>query len=103
MPVLVQAGAGAGASLPDDAYRAAGAEIVAGADEVWARADLVCKVKEPQPDELARLRPDLTLFTYLHLAAYPEVADALCAAGTTAIAYETVMRADGAAARSSRR
>ncbi len=93
--VLVQAGAGEGASIPDEAYRAAGAEVVAGADEVWARADLVCKVKEPKGDELARLRPDLTLFTYLHLAAYPEVAEALCRSGATGIAYETVRRADG--------
>lgn len=93
--VLVQAGAGAGASIPDDAYVAAGAEIVATAQETWERADLVCKVKEPQASELGHLRPDLTLFTYLHLAAYPKVADALCAAGTTALAYETVMRADG--------
>jgi alanine dehydrogenase len=93
--VLVQAGAGEGASIPDEAYRTAGAEVVDGADEVWARADLVCKVKEPKGDELARLRPDLTLFTYLHLAAYPEVADALCRSGATGIAYETVRRADG--------
>ncbi len=93
--VLVQAGAGEGASIPDEAYRAAGAEVVAGADEVWARADLVCKVKEPKGEELARLRPDLTLFTYLHLAAYPEVAEALCRSGATGIAYETVRRADG--------
>jgi alanine dehydrogenase len=69
--------------------------VVAGADEVWARADLVCKVKEPKGDELARLRPGLTLFTYLHLAAYPDVADALCRSGATGIAYETVRRADG--------
>jgi alanine dehydrogenase len=94
--VLVQAGAGEGASIPDDAYRAAGAEIVATAVETWARADLVCKVKEPQESELEHLRPDLTLFTYLHLAAYPKVAQALCDAGTTALAYETVMRSDGA-------
>jgi alanine dehydrogenase len=93
--VLVQAGAGEGASIPDEAYRTAGAEVVDGADEVWARADLVCKVKEPKGDELARLRPDLTLFTYLHLAAYPKVADALCRSGATGIAYETVRRADG--------
>jgi alanine dehydrogenase len=93
--VLVQAGAGEGASIPDEAYRAAGAEVVAGADEVWARADLICKVKEPKGDELARLRPELTLFTYLHLAAYPAVADALCRSGATGIAYETVRRADG--------
>ena len=95
VPVLVQAGAGAGASLPDDAYRAAGAEIVDDPDEVWARADLVVKVKEPQPEELPQLRPGLALFAYLHLAAYPEVAHALCASGTTAIAYETVARPDG--------
>ena len=93
--VLVQSGAGAGASISDDAYRAAGAEVVDGATEVWARAGLVCKVKEPQPDEFAHLRPDLVLFTYLHLAAYPGVAEALCSAGTTGVAYETVMRADG--------
>ena len=79
-----------GASIPDDDYRAAGAEIVADAAETWARADLVCKVKEPQASEFAHLRPDLTLFTYLHLAAYPKVAEALCDAGTTGIAYETV-------------
>ena len=95
MAILVQAGAGVGASITDDAYRAAGAEVVADAADVWGRADLVCKVKEPQPDELSLLRSDLTLFTYLHLAAYPTVATALCEAGTTAIAYETVMRPDG--------
>jgi alanine dehydrogenase len=93
--VLVQAGAGGGASITDDAYRAAGAEIVTTAADTWARADLVCKVKEPQESELEHLRPDLTLFTYLHLAAYPKVAHALCEAGTAALAYETVMRADG--------
>jgi alanine dehydrogenase len=93
--VLVQAGAGEGASIPDAAYTAAGAEVVATADEVWARAGLMCKVKEPQGAELERLRPDLVLFTYLHLAAYPAVAEALCRAGTTAVAYETVRRADG--------
>jgi alanine dehydrogenase len=94
--VLVQAGAGAGAGIPDDAYRRVGAEIVAEADDVWGRAGLVCKVKEPQGEELGRLRADLVLFTYLHLAAYPEVGDALLAAGTTGIAYETVQTADGA-------
>ena len=94
--VLVQAGAGEGASIPDEAYAAAGAEVVADAAEVWARAGMVVKVKEPQASELEHLRADLTLFTYLHLAAYPKVAEALCRAGTTGIAYETVMRADGA-------
>src|SRR5690606_23532832 len=93
--VLVQAGAGAGAAIPDEAYAAAGAEIVGSAEEVWARAGLVCKVKEPQGPELALLREDLVLVTYLHLAAYPAVADALLSAGTTALAYETVMRPDG--------
>ena len=87
---------GEGASIPDDAYVTAGAEIVADAAEVWARAGMVVKVKEPQESEFAHLRDDLTLFTYLHLAAYPKVAEALCDAGTTGIAYETVMRADGA-------
>jgi alanine dehydrogenase len=93
--VLVQSGAGLGASITDEAYEGTGAEIVGTATEVWDRADLVCKVKEPQGEELDHLRADLTLFTYLHLAAYPKVADALCDAGTTAIAYETVMTADG--------
>jgi len=88
--VLVQAGAGEGARITDDEFRAVGAEVVTDAAEVWARADLVCKVKEPQASELGYLRPDLVLFTYLHLAAYPAVADALLAAGTTGVAYETV-------------
>ena len=93
--VLVQSGAGGGVGLSDQDYAGAGAELVDSASEVWARAGLVCKVKEPQPEEFALLRDDLTLFTYLHLAAYPEVAKALCDAGTTGIAYETVMRPDG--------
>ncbi|MDD9371234.1 MAG: alanine dehydrogenase [Acidimicrobiales bacterium] len=93
--VLVEAGAGAGSGLPDEAYRAAGAEIVGTASEVWQRAQLVCKVKEPLPDEFAWFRDDLTIFTYLHLAAYPQVADALVEHGTTAIGYETVQLADG--------
>ena len=94
--VLVQAGAGAGSSLPDEDYRRAGAEIVDSPDEVWERADLVCKVKEPLSSEFGYFRDDLMLFTYLHLAAYPGVAEALLAAGTTGIAYETVQLADGA-------
>ena len=88
--VLVQAGAGAGASIEDAEYKSAGAEIVASAEDTWGRADLVCKVKEPQASEYQLLRRDLVLFTYLHLAAYPEVAKALVDAGTTAVAYETV-------------
>ena len=69
--VVIERDAGAGSSITDDDYRAAGAEIVATAADVWARAELVMKVKEPQPEELDLLRPGLVLFTYLHLAAYP--------------------------------
>jgi len=94
--VLVEAGAGADSSITDDAYRRAGAEVVGSAAEVWERAGLVCKVKEPQPHEFAHLRPDLVLFTYLHLAAYPAVARALLEAGTVGIAYETVQTETGA-------
>jgi alanine dehydrogenase len=94
--VLVQAGAGAGASIGDDEYQVAGATIVEAAADVWQRAGLVCKVKEPQPSEFPYLRDDLVLFTYLHLAAYPEVAKALLAASTTGVAYETVQLPSGA-------
>ncbi len=91
--VRVQAGAGLGAGLCDDAFAAAGARLV-GQEEAWA-AHLVVKVKEPQPEEFGFLRADLVLFTYLHLAAYPEVGRALLEAGTTAVAYETVQLEDG--------
>jgi alanine dehydrogenase len=94
--VLVEQGAGRDSAIADDEYTNAGAEIVAAANEVWERADLVCKVKEPQPEEYGCLRDDLVLFTYLHLAAYPEVADALLAAKTVGIAYETVQLPSGA-------
>jgi len=93
MEVRVQAGAGHGAGITDDDYRASGARLVS-REEAWA-AHLVVKVKEPQPEEFAFLRPDLVLFTYLHLAAYPEVGRALLEAGTTSIAYETVQLEDG--------
>ena len=93
--VVVETDAGEGASITDDDYRAAGARIVASADEAWAQ-QMVIKVKEPQGSELDFLRDDLTLFTYLHLAAYPDVAHALLEAGTTGIAYETVQDGDGA-------
>jgi alanine dehydrogenase len=88
--VLVQAGAGEGSRVDDGEFREAGAVIVPDAAAVWADADLVCKVKEPQPEEFPLLREGLVLFTFLHLAAYPEVARALCDAGVTALAYETV-------------
>jgi alanine dehydrogenase len=93
--VLMQAGAGAAIGLSDELYRAAGAEIAATAEEVFARADLVVKVKEPQPGECAHLRAGQTLFTYLHLAPDPAQAKALLASGATAIAYETVTDARG--------
>ncbi|MBU8541413.1 alanine dehydrogenase [Falsiroseomonas tokyonensis] len=93
--VLVEAGAGASIGFGDDAYRAAGADITADAAEIFAIADLVVKVKEPQPPELARLRPGQLLFTYLHLAPDPALARALMASGATAIAYETVTDARG--------
>jgi alanine dehydrogenase len=92
--VFVETGAGDGASISDDDYRASGAEIVPTAADAWAQ-ELVVKVKEPREEEFGHLRDDLTLFTYLHLAAYPEVAKALIAAGTTSIAYETVQLPDG--------
>src|SRR3954449_1370071 len=81
--VRVETGAGLGSSIADAELAQAGARLV-DVDQAWA-AQLVVKVKEPQGPELARLRPDLVLFTYLHLAAYPDVADALVAAGTTGI------------------
>ncbi|MCP9928059.1 alanine dehydrogenase [Cyanobium sp. CH-040] len=91
--VRVQAGAGIGAGIDDGAFAAAGARLVS-REEAWA-AHLVVKVKEPQPEEFTYLRPDLVLFTYLHLAAYPDVGRALLEAGTTAVAYETVQLEDG--------
>ena len=92
--VLVETHAGEGASISDADYIAAGADIVPTAADAWAQ-DMVVKVKEPKAEEFGFLRADLTLFTYLHLAAYPAVADALLAAGTTAVAYETVQLPDG--------
>jgi alanine dehydrogenase len=92
--VLIERGAGDGSSISDADFGAVGAELVDGKG-AWA-AQLVVKVKEPQPEEFRFLRDDLILFTYLHLAAYPEVAKALLAAGTTSLAYETVQLPDGA-------
>jgi alanine dehydrogenase len=92
--VLVEAGAGAGSGFTDAAYSAAGAEVVP-ADDVWANAQLIIKVKEPQPVEFGKLRRDQTLFTYLHLAAVPDVTAALLKARTTSIAYETVVLPNG--------
>jgi alanine dehydrogenase len=94
--VLVEQGAGEGSSIPDADFAAAGARIVPLAEDVWADADLLLKVKEPVAEEYGFLRAGQTLFTYLHLAASKECTDALVASGTTAIAYETVQTADGA-------
>ena len=93
--VLIERGAGSNSSIPDEDYVRSGATIVDSAAEVWERADLICKVKEPLASEFEYFRPGLILFTYLHLAAYPNVADALLASNVTSIAYETVQLADG--------
>jgi alanine dehydrogenase len=93
--VVVEANAGAGIGASDEVYRKAGASIAATAAEIFATAEMIVKVKEPQPAEWARLRPGQILFTYLHLAADPEQAKGLIASGCTAIAYETVTDARG--------
>lgn len=93
--VYLETGAGAGSAFEDEAYVVAGARVLDTADEVWATADLVLKVKEPVAQEYSRLREDQVLFTYLHLAASAECTDALLSAGTTSIAYETVTGRDG--------
>jgi alanine dehydrogenase len=94
--VVVENGAAAGIGIADDTYRAAGAIIVDTASEVFANADLIVKVKEPQPGEIALLRPGQVLFTYLHLAADKAQTDALLASGSTCVAYETVTDPRGA-------
>jgi len=94
--VFVEAGAGLGSAISDDEYQAAGAKMLATADEVWAQGELVLKVKEPIAAEYHRLRAGQVLFTYLHLAADLPLTEALIASGTTAIAYETVQTANGA-------
>ena len=93
--VLVERDAGAGSSLPDVAFERAGAELVRSAEDVWERADMVLKVKEPQRGELELMRDGQILFTYLHLAAHLDVTEALARRKTTAIAYETVESPDG--------
>jgi alanine dehydrogenase len=88
--VLIQDGAGVGSAITNEDFKQAGATIVATADDVWQKADLVLKVKEPIEPEYSKMRTGQTLFTYLHLAASKACTDALVASGTTAIAYETV-------------
>jgi alanine dehydrogenase len=92
--VYVEHGAGLGSGFTDQQYRTAGAQIAASAAAVWNRAALVLKVKEPLADEFKFLRPDLVLFTYLHLAAEPHVAHALLKYGVAALGYETVQLED---------
>jgi alanine dehydrogenase len=93
--VVVERGAGVGSGLSDDEYIVAGAQIVDAADEVWARAQMVMKVKEPVPSEYDFLREDLLLFTYLHLAPAPELTKAMLDSGCIGVAYETIQLADG--------
>ncbi len=92
--VLVETHAGEGSTLSNEEYARAGATILAAAD-VWGRADLVVKVKEPQPSEYVFFRPGLTLFTYLHLAPLPQLTGRLLDSGVTGIAYETIVERDG--------
>jgi alanine dehydrogenase len=93
--VYIERDAGVGSAIPDDQFIGAGATILDSADDVWDTAGLILKVKEPIAEEYKRMRRDQVLFTYLHLAASKECTDALLAAGTTSVAYETVQLADG--------
>jgi len=93
--VVIETRAGAGSALPDDAFEAAGAEIVASADAVFDAADMILKVKEPQPDEYDRFRERQLLFTYLHLAADKPLTEFLLERKIAAVAYETVELRDG--------
>lgn len=88
--VFIQSGAGSLSGIKDEEFKAVGGEILADAESTWASSEMVLKVKEPVKSEYKHLRSDLTLFTFLHLAAEPELTEALVNAGTTAIAYETV-------------
>ena len=94
--VLVETGAGEGSYFSDEDFAAAGAKIAASAEEVWTQANMIVKVKEPLPGEYKYLRPDLVLFTYLHLAAAETLTRTMMKSGVTGIAYETVELANGA-------
>src|SRR5581483_8680234 len=93
--VLIQAGAGQGSGISDEEYQAQGAQIVATAAEVWQRADLVVKVKEPLPEEWPFMRAGQIVFTYFHFAADRELTEAVRRARITAIAYETIRDKNG--------
>src|SRR5258705_10972940 len=94
--VIIQSGAGEGSAISDADFKRAGAQLINGADQVWAEAELLLKVKEPIEAEYSRMRKGQTWFTYLHLAASKPCPDGLLSSGTTSIAYETVQTADGA-------
>ncbi len=92
--VIIEQSAGEGSSIHDEEYAAQGAKVVPTADDVFAEAELILKVKEPQQNEVAKFRPGQTLFTYLHLAAYPALAAGLTSRGIIGVAYETVQLPD---------
>src|SRR5260221_3936095 len=92
--VVVQAGAGLGSGFADHDYRSAGADILREAGEVWKRADMILKVKEPQVTEYAMMRAGMIVFTYLHLAADRRLTRELCARHVTAVGYETIQLED---------
>src|SRR4051794_6657248 len=93
--VLVETHAGEGSTLSDEEYAEAGATILPFASDIWSKADLIVKVKEPQPSEYTFFRPELTLFTYLHLAPLPNLTDQLLRSCVNGIAYETIVERDG--------
>jgi alanine dehydrogenase len=93
--VIIQAGAGVGSTIPDEEFTAQGARIAPDAKSVFDEAEMVLGVKEPQPEEVAMLRPDHLLFTYLHLAPDPDLTRGLVASGATCVAYETVVDEHG--------
>jgi alanine dehydrogenase len=93
--VLVQGGAGLGSGLTDEAYQSQGAEMIGSADEIFARSEMIIKVKEPQPEEIARLRKGQIVFTYFHLAADRGLTEGLLKSGCIAVAYETLSDSKG--------
>jgi alanine dehydrogenase len=93
--VLIQSAAGEGSAIADSDFEAQGARIVPSAEDVWGEAELVLKVKEPQSPEVDLLRPEVALFTYLHLAPAPDLTKGLCESGATCVAYETVEDSHG--------
>ncbi len=92
--VIVQAGAGSGSAIPDQEYREVGATVVDTAEDVWAEAEMIVKVKEPLADEYDLMQPNQIVYTFFHLAAVPELADVLLERGVSAVAYETIQLED---------